>query len=91
MRQTLTVRTSSRNVTFLYPFILNGIDELQPVGTYTVETDEDLIPALTFSAYRRVATWLKLAEGPGGKGTVEIARVDPAELEFLLAKDTNAS
>ena len=85
----LSVRTSSRNVVFSHPFTLSGVDELQPAGSYTVETDEELIQALSFSAYRRVATWLKLAQGQGGKGMIEIAQVDPAELEFLLARDAN--
>lgn len=87
---TLTVRTSSKSVTFLRPFILSGVDEEQPAGTYIVETDEELIPFLSFSAYRRIATWFKLAEGPGGKGMVETVQVDPIELETLQARDAKS-
>jgi hypothetical protein len=37
----MTVRTTSRTVTFTHPFNLSGMDEVQPAETYTVETDED--------------------------------------------------
>ena len=37
----MTVRTTSKTVTFMHPFSLTGTDEVQPAGTYTVETDED--------------------------------------------------
>jgi len=40
----MTMRTSSRTVTFTRPFVLSAIGEQQPAGTYTVEltvTDED--------------------------------------------------
>ena len=30
-------------VTFTHPFNLSGVDEVQPAGTYTVETDEELL------------------------------------------------
>jgi hypothetical protein len=34
----MTVRTTSKTVTFMHPFSLTGTDEVQPAGTYTVET-----------------------------------------------------
>jgi hypothetical protein len=34
----MTVRASHKTVTFTRPFSLNGIDEVQPAGSYTVET-----------------------------------------------------
>jgi hypothetical protein len=39
----MTVRTTSRTVTFVHPFNLSGTDEVQPAGIYTVETDEELL------------------------------------------------
>jgi hypothetical protein len=39
----MTVRTTSKTVTFMHPFSLTGTDEVQPAGTYTVETDEELL------------------------------------------------
>jgi hypothetical protein len=39
----MTVRTTSKTVTFRHPFNLTGTDEVQVAGTYTVETDEELL------------------------------------------------
>jgi len=47
----MTVRTSRKSVTFTQPFSLSGIDKVQPAGTYTVETEEELLPGLSFPAY----------------------------------------
>src|ERR1700724_632699 len=43
LRTPMTVRTTSKTVTFMHPFSLTGTDEVQPAGTYTVETDEELL------------------------------------------------
>ena len=43
----MTVRTSRKSVTFTRPFS-TGIDEVQLAGTYTVETDEELLPGCRF-------------------------------------------
>ena len=61
----MTVRTSRKSVTFTQPFSLSGFDEVQPAGTYTVETDEELLPGLSFPAYRRVATLIFLRSRGG--------------------------
>jgi len=56
----MTVRTTSKMVTFTHPFILSGAIEAYPAGTYTVETDEELLQPSSFPAYRRIATLLRL-------------------------------
>jgi hypothetical protein len=88
------MRTSSKTVTFTRPFTLSGMDEAWPAGTYTVETDEELLQALSFPAYRRVATWIRLAAPPGRRGAAGVAQaaeVDPGELEAALASDAAAA
>jgi hypothetical protein len=50
----MTVRTTSRTVTFTHPFNLSGMDEVQPAGTYTVETDEEPLQTLSVPAHRRI-------------------------------------
>ncbi len=69
----MTVRTSRKSVTFAQPFSLSGIDEVQPAGTYTVETDEELLPGLSFPAYRRIATLIFLRSRGGGPVVEEVA------------------
>ena len=44
----MTVRTTSRTVTFTHPFNLSGMDKEQPAGTYAVETDEELLRPCRF-------------------------------------------
>jgi hypothetical protein len=80
-------RTSSRTVTFAHPFVLTGIDGVQPAGTYTVETDEELIEGLSFPVYRRVATVILLPAPAGGPGLFQVATIDPVELDQAAQAD----
>ena len=83
----MTVRTSRKTVTFTQPFSLSGIEEVQPAGTYTVETDEELLPGLSFPAYRRIAT-LILLRSQRGRGLVEqVVNIDPLELQAAQERD----
>jgi hypothetical protein len=87
----MTLRTRSETVTFRRPFELTGLDGMQPAGRYTVETDEELLPTVSHSAYRRVATWFRLpalaADGLSAGGRFQVAAVNPIELEAALARD----
>jgi hypothetical protein len=82
----MTVRTTSMTVTFVHPFNLSGTDEVQPAGTYTVETDEELLQASSIPAYRRIATLLRL-ERTTGTVLTQIVETNPAELAGALARD----
>jgi len=82
----MTVRTSRKTVTFTRPFSLSGI-EVQPAGTYTVETDEELIPGVSFPAYRRIASLIFLRSRGGGAVVEEMANVDPLELQAAQERD----
>jgi hypothetical protein len=77
-------RTSSKQVTFRRPFWLSGLDSRQPAGTYTVDTEEERVEELSFLAWRRVATNMRVARG----GTTEYIPIDPSELNDALARDT---
>ncbi len=87
----MTVRTSRKPVTFARPFSLSGIDEMQPAGTYMVETDEELLSGLSFPAYRRVATLIFLPSRPGRAVGEQVANIDPLELQAALERDAVAS
>ena len=83
----MTERTRSKTVTFLHPFTLNGADDIQPAGRYLVEFDYETIEGLSYPAYRRISTVIRL---PGRPGSTELARVvdvAPAELAAALARD----
>src|SRR5205809_6120288 len=83
----MTVRTTSRTVTFVHPFNLSGTDEVQPAGTYTVETDEELLQAASIPAYRRIATLIRLSARSTGTVLTQIVETNPVELAGALARD----
>ncbi|HEY9343731.1 MAG TPA: hypothetical protein VIQ53_00410 [Inquilinus sp.] len=83
----MTMRTSSRTVTFLRPFTLSGIDGSQPPGTFTVETDEEQLDGSSPPAYRRIATMIRLPGRPGSGEQVQVVTVDPDELSAALLRD----
>jgi hypothetical protein len=83
----MTVRSTTRNVTFRHAFSLQGVDGLQPPGTYAVETDEEQIPGLSFLAYRRITTTITLPVRNRGVAARQMSTIDPADLESALARD----
>ncbi len=72
-----------KHVTFRRPFLLDGFDSPQPAGTNTVDTEEELLEALSFPAWKRVATSMQITQG----GAMEYLPVDPNELNGALARD----
>ena len=84
----MTVRTKTRDVTFHRPFSLKGVDAALPAGTYSVETDEELLEQLSFTAYHRVATSIRV---PTGGNSYQIFRVDPEDLDAAEKRDTAAT
>lgn len=80
----MTTRTTRKTVTIARPFCFSGMDGTQPPGTYTVETDEELIEELSFPVYRRTATVMLLPSPSGGAGSGQVVNIDPLELEAAL-------
>jgi hypothetical protein len=52
----MTMRTTSKTVTFHRPFCLKGVDHVLPPCRLSGVRDEELIEGLSFSAYHRVST-----------------------------------
>jgi hypothetical protein len=87
----MMTRTTRKTVTFTRPFSMSAIDKVQPSGTYTIDTDEELIDGLSFLAYRRSATLLHLPSTSSGAGVTEIVTINPSELEAALKRDIQQS
>jgi hypothetical protein len=87
----MSIRTTSRTVTFTRPFVLGGIIEEQPAGSYTVETDEELVQTRSVSAYRRICTLIRLPGRPGSLVLAQVVDIDADELAAALAKDAAPS
>jgi hypothetical protein len=83
----MTMRTSQKTVTFRRPFSLSGMDRVQPAGTYTIETNEELLEGVSFPAWRRTATVMLLRPQAGAAGPIEDVDIDPLELEAAQESD----
>jgi hypothetical protein len=80
-------RTSEQTVTFRRPFVLPGLDGMQPAGDYAVETDEELLDGLSFTAYRRVRVLIHLHAKPGDPRVTQVAAIDPNDLDAAVERD----
>jgi hypothetical protein len=81
----VTLRTRRETVTFAQPFAVDGVEGVQPAGSYAVETDEEAIAGLSFLAYRRVSTVIFLPLANGGATSFQAVPVDPQRLEAAMA------
>ena len=77
-------------ITFRHPFALKGLERTVPPGTYRVDIEEERIEGLSFLAYRRLATFIRVPVAGRGPGSTESLLVDPKELEQALARDAVA-
>jgi hypothetical protein len=85
----MTERTTRKTVTFTRPFSLSAIGEVQAAGTYTVETNEELLQDVSFPAYRRIETLIFLPARPGGAFVERVVKIDPLELEAAEERDAS--
>ena len=83
----MATRTLTSTVVFNRPFLIAGLDEEQPAGSYQVETDEEQIEDVSFVAYRRLATFLHLHPSPNQPSTRQTLTIDPVDLERALRAD----
>lgn len=79
----MVMRINSRQVTFRRPFFLSGFDAPQAAGTYTVDTEEELLETLSFPAWKRAATTMRLTHA----GATEYRPINPDELNEALVLD----
>jgi hypothetical protein len=80
-------RITRRSVTFLHPFSLDGVDGVQPAGTYTIETVEEPLGNLSFIAYRRVSTAIVLPSSNTPALRRQVVTIDPRDLEAAQKRD----
>jgi hypothetical protein len=79
----MTSHTIKKTVTFKRPLNLSGFDGEQPAGSYSVETDEELLEGVSFPAYRWMATMMQLETDARTAGMVQVAVIDPGSLRRL--------
>lgn len=81
----MTMRTTTKTVTFRRPFGLRGVDRLLPPADYRVVTDEELIEGVSFPAYHRVSTVIFVPAQSGS--AVEMVTIDPLDLQTAQDQD----
>jgi len=81
------MRTTRTTVMFKHPFKLGAVDESYPAGTYSIETDEELLQEVSFPAYRRTATWMQRINERNPASVMPIMTVDPVQLEAAIVRD----
>jgi hypothetical protein len=87
----MTIHSRREVVTFKHPFRIKGIDRLLPAGAYEVVTDEEMIEGLSFAAFRRVATMIKVpTEGSRGLA-MEVVSIGPVDLSDAQRMDASIS
>jgi hypothetical protein len=86
----MTIRTSSKTVSFARPFLLKGVDRVLAAGQYKVITDEELIEGLSFPVYRRVATMIFVPADSQNSSSVEMVAIDPRNLKDAQDRDAEA-
>lgn len=79
----MDTRTQSTTVTFARPFILDGMDRLQPAGAYTIDTVEEALDTMQTQGWRRLRTVMRI-ERPGA---TEFFSIDPEQLGKALTRD----
>ena len=83
------IRSTEMDVTFRQAVTLSGVDRSLPPGTYRVEIEEEPIDGLSFIAYRRLATFIRVPMA-GQPGTIQNLLIDPKILDQALEQDAAA-
>jgi hypothetical protein len=83
----MPVRTTETTVTFKRPFILPEFEGPQPAGTYRLVTDEEEISGLSFLAFRRVGTMLRLPSLATSGRPEQMISIGAADLAAALTAD----
>lgn len=83
----MTLRTTSRTVTFARAFWLDEIEYELPPGSYRVETEEETLDNVSFVAYRRVSTHIILPSAGSSSSSAQMLLIHPEGLTRALTLD----
>ncbi len=83
----MPVRTTETTVIFKRPFTLPELEGPQPAGTYRLVTDEEEISGLSFLAFRRIGTMLRLPSLATSGRPEQMISIDADDLAAALTAD----
>jgi hypothetical protein len=84
------MRSTTAEVTFRHSFDLKAVGSGLPAGTYRVDFEEEQIDGLSFLAYRRLATFIRIPATGHGSTSAQLFLVDPKELIEAQERDAAA-
>jgi hypothetical protein len=79
----MAVRMTSMEVVFARPFLLTGFRQVEPAGTYLVETEEECADDVASPVWKKNATVIHLTHD----GATDYVRIDPEDLRKALSRD----
>lgn len=80
-------RTKHRTIHFSEPFRLPDIEGPLAAGDYEVDDDEELIEGISWLAYHRVATFIKVPATADNGQRMRLVAIAPEELDRIIAID----
>jgi hypothetical protein len=82
-------RVTHQIATFAHQFSLAGLDGTFPPGDYDVEITEEQLPGLSFTAYRRVSTTIRLPGSLAAHPSWQLFEIEPDDLAAALTRDAD--
>lgn len=76
---------------FSTSFRLAGVDGLLPAGAYALDQQEELVSAGSPAGYRRVGLFMHLPAISGGRWTMQLVPVEPADVETAILENMERS
>jgi hypothetical protein len=74
-------------IEFRHPFKLDGLDEELPAGFYHVDTEEEQLDSLSFTAYRRIETTITVPAAGTASLRKQVIAIDPHDLAAAHERD----
>lgn len=87
----MATRTSQTIVRFSHAFLLTGFDRPQPAGAYRVAHDEESIDGASWTAWRRIGSFIHLPALNAEGRIQQMVLTTAAELDAALEKDKEQS
>ncbi|WP_144579318.1 hypothetical protein [Agrobacterium sp. DE0009] len=83
-------RKTYTEITFVNPFVLQGLVTPLEAGTYRLVVDEQFVEGLSFPSYQPVATHLEIPAVSAQLVTRQFLQVSADEIEEALKKDAQS-
>ena len=80
-----STRSTRLTIDFPIAFSLRGCPQRLSPGVYLVETDEQLIESLSFSAYQRIKTFIHLHDVEGRPGVGRMLEVSGNDMDAVIS------